>query len=175
MLFSLTNPITIIKIPHPPCLKNHLRYLRSQQLQCIISPCQTVNPSQKTYFPTTNIPLDPIPVAVPFAFLVLGLPCIAPLPLAVASPFIFGEALPFSLTGELLTILFRRLRLPSGMEESPSSWTTTISVCCFAGAACDGGAMYVPDRRSPAISSCNCRKVQKVKNGCEKFALIPYV
>lgn len=76
---------------------------------------------ENTHFPTTNIPLDPIPVAVPFPFLVLGLPCIAPLPLTVASPFNWGDALPFSLTGELLTMLFLRLRLPSGVEASPSS------------------------------------------------------
>ena len=90
----------------------------------------------------------------------------------MASPFI--DVLPFSLTGVLLAILFLRLRLPSGAEASPSSWTITISFCCFRAAVCDGGAMYVPDSRSPEISyTQNDRNVQKVKKGCEKLALIP--
>ena len=136
--------------PHPCLKKSPLHYLRSYQITMHCLPYQTFNPhpsQQNTYFPTTNIPLDPIPVAVPFIFLVLGLPCIAPLPLTVASPFI--DVLPFSLTGVLLAILFLRLRLPSGAEASPSSWTITISFCCFRGAVSDGGAMYVPDSRSP--------------------------
>ena len=71
---------------------------------------------ENTHFPTTNIPLDPIPVVVPFIFLVLGLPCVAPLPLAVVSPFIVGDPLPFPLTGELLTKSFS-----SGEEEFEKS------------------------------------------------------
>lgn len=116
-------------------------------------PISNPQPSpENSHFPTTNIPLDPIPVAVPFIFLVLGLSCIAPLPLTVASPFIVGDALPFLLSGELLTMLFLRLRLPSVAEASPSSWTMTTSSCFFGAVDWDGGAIYVPERRSPAIS-----------------------
>jgi hypothetical protein len=81
-----------------------------------------------TYFPTTNIPLDPIPLAVPFPLRAFGLPFIVTLPLTDISPFILGDAFPFIL-GEL-TMLFRRLRLPS-LPLLPNSWTTTISASVF--------------------------------------------
>jgi hypothetical protein len=81
------------------------------------------NPTQTQlfhYFPTTNIPLDPIP----FAFLAFGLPVMVARPLTS-----LPDATPLTFGGETLTILFRRFRLPS--EEAgllPSSCTTTISL-----------------------------------------------
>ena len=85
------------------------------------------------YFPTTN--LDPIP----FVFLDLGL---------LGSSVRFGD--PMVLVGVVVgvTMLFRRLRLPS-VELFPSSWTMMIS---FGFPCLRVGSMYVPNRRSPIIS-----------------------